>query len=65
MGKIEKWNPIDCRHFDGKSIKELQQTLEKAEKFVEDFPQFEYGWHNEYRQELKRRIAEMIGRKVA
>ncbi len=63
MSKKEQWNPCDPRHFDGKSINELQQQLQKAEKFVEDFPQFEYGWHNEYRHELRIRIAESIGSK--
>jgi hypothetical protein len=44
------------------TLKELQDSLENANKFVENHPQFEYGWHNEYRQELKRYIAERIGK---
>lgn len=55
--------PTDARNFEGKSLAELQQRLVEAEEFVKDHPQFVYGWHNEYRQELKRRIAEKIGRK--
>lgn len=58
---MKNWSPTDKRHFEGKSINELQQRLQDAIKFVEDHPQFEFGWHNEYRNELKRRMAEMIG----
>jgi hypothetical protein len=36
--------------------------LKQAEEFVKKYPQFEYGYQNEYRQELRRRIAEKIGR---
>ena len=56
-------NPTDPKNFEGKSLTELQQRLAEAEGFVKDHPQFVYGWHNEYRQELKCRIAEKIGRK--
>jgi hypothetical protein len=34
----------------------------EAEQFARDHPQFEFGWHNLYRQELRRRIAEKIGK---
>lgn len=57
-----KWSPTDPRHFENKTTSELQQRLTEAEAFIEQYPQFEYGWHNEYRQELKRRIAERIGK---
>jgi|694.fasta_scaffold123037_3 hypothetical protein len=60
--KVKKWSPTDPRHFEGKTINELQDRLVDAEQFAKDHPQFEYGWHNEYRQELKRRIAEKIGK---
>ena len=59
----KKWSPTDPRHFEGKSLSELQARLRDAEQFAQRFPQFEYGWHNEYRQELRRRIAEQIGRR--
>ena len=63
MGKSEKWSPTDPRHFANKTLAELYQALRAAEEFAQKYPQFEFGWHNEYRQELRRRIAEMIGRK--
>jgi hypothetical protein len=53
---------LDPRHFEGKTIRELQEMLKQAEEFVKKYPQFEYGWHNEYRQELRKYIAEKIGR---
>ena len=58
----ERWSPTDPKHFEGKTLKELQDSLVKAEESVKKHPQFEFGWHNEYRQELKRRIADKIGR---
>lgn len=58
-----KWSPTDPRNFEGKTLAELQHQLRESEYFVQQHPQFAYGWHNEYRQELKRRIAEKIGRK--
>ena len=63
MGKPKMWSPTDPKHFEGKTLKELQASLVNAEAFTEKHPKFEFGWHNEYVQELKRRIAEMIGRK--
>ncbi len=57
------WSSTDPKHFEGKSVSELQKRLIDADKFAIKNPQFEFGWHNEYRQELKRRIAEMIGTK--
>ena len=63
MNEVEKWNPTDPKHFEGKTLKELQFRLKESEKFAEKYPQFKYGWHNEYRQELKKRIADSIGRK--
>jgi hypothetical protein len=59
----------NTRHFDreahyaSKSIKELQQYLKKAEQFSQKYPQFKDGWHNEYIHDLRRRIAERIGKK--
>jgi hypothetical protein len=50
-------------HYASMSIKELEDRLKKANEFVEKYPQFEFSWHNEYRQMLKLRIAERIGRK--
>lgn len=60
--KNNLWSATDPKHFEGKSASELRKLLKQAEEFVEKYPDFEYGWHNEYRQELRRRIAEMIGR---
>jgi hypothetical protein len=57
------WSPTDPKHYEGKTLKELQDSLVNAETFVKNHPKFEYGWHNEYRQELKRYIAERIGKK--
>jgi hypothetical protein len=50
-------------HYASKSTKELEALLKKATEFVGKYPQFEFSWHNEYRQMLKLRIAERIGRK--
>ena len=58
-----KWSPTDPKHYEGKTLKELQDPLVNAETFVKNHPKFEYGWHNEYRQELKKYIAERIGKK--
>lgn len=57
----KKWSPTDPIHFEGKPLRELQNALVKAEKFSVDHPEFQLGWHNEYIQELKRRIAAHIG----
>lgn len=62
MGKPKMWSPTDPKHFEGKSLKELQVSLDRALEFKEENPRFEFGWHNEYIQELKRRIAERIGK---
>jgi len=62
MKNKTKWSPTDPKHFEGKTLSELKDQLVKAEKFVQGHPEFELGWHNEYRQELRRRIAERIGR---
>jgi hypothetical protein len=58
-----KWSPTDPKHYEGKTLKELEDSLVNAETFVKNHPKFEYGWHNEYRQELKKYIAERIGKK--
>lgn len=63
MSKRSKWSPTDPKHFEGKSLPNLQRELVRAEKFTVDHPKFGLGWHNEYVQELKRRIAEQIGKK--
>lgn len=57
----EKWNPVDPRWFEGKTLKELQERLKEAQEFCNNHPQFQHGWHNLYREELMKRIAEMIG----
>ena len=59
----KRWSPTDPKHYEGKTLKELQDSLVRAETFVKNHPQYEYGWHNEYRQELKKYIAERIGKK--
>jgi hypothetical protein len=56
------WSPTDPVHFEGKSTSELQKRLKDANEFTRKHPQFAYGWHNEYCHELKRRIAERIGK---
>lgn len=61
--KRELWSAIDPKHFEGKSLKQLQDRFKEALEFVERHPEFETGWHNEYRQELRRRIADKIGKK--
>lgn len=61
MSRRKQWSPTDPRHFDGKSCSELQKALKRAEEFCEKYSEFQLGWHNEYRQELRRRIAEKIG----
>ena len=53
---------LDPQWFEGKTMRELQDRLKEAEEFVKKHPQFEYGWINEYRQELRKYIAEKIGR---
>lgn len=58
----KKWSPTDLKHFDGKSLRELEEMLKQAERFVDKYPQFQYGWHNEYRQRLRQLIAEQIGK---
>lgn len=63
MTTSPKWSATDPRHFEHLSLSALQGDLARAERFAKDYPQFEFGWHNEYRSELKRRIAEMIGKK--
>jgi hypothetical protein len=62
MSSSKKWSPTDPRHFEGKSLRQLKDRLVEAEKFARNHPQFEYGWHNEYRHELRKRIAEQIGK---
>ncbi len=59
----KRWSPTDPKHYEGKTLKELEDSLVNAETFVKNHPKFEYGWHNEYRQELKKYIAERIGKK--
>lgn len=63
MGKEKPWSPTDPKHYKGKSIRELQRRLVDAEAFVEKNPKFSSGWHNEYIQELRKWIAESIGKK--
>ena len=61
--KQSKWSPTDRNHYEGKTLRQLQDMLVRAEQFMKDHPQFQFGWANEYRCELTRRIADMIGRK--
>ena len=61
--KFKRWSPTDPKHFNGKTLRELESSLKKAEEFAQKYAEFEYGWHNEYMQELKLRIAEKIGKK--
>ena len=61
MTDSRKWSPTDPKHFEGKSLVDLQKELHRANGFSDKHPEFKFGWHNEYRQELKRRIAEKIG----
>ncbi len=60
--KPKKWSPVDPRHFEGKSPADLRRELQSAVKFEQRHPEFQLGWHNEYVQELRRRIAESIGK---
>jgi hypothetical protein len=60
--KPKKWSPVDPRHFEGKSLSELQKSLVQAKEFSQEHPEFQFGWHNEYVEELRRRIAERIGK---
>ena len=60
--KPKKWSPVDPRHFEGKSLSELQKFLVQAKEFSQEHPEFQFGWHNEYIEELRRRIAERIGK---
>ena len=59
----------NTKHFDhehyyaSRSTKELQNLLKEAQEFVDKYPQFERGRHNEYLQLLKLKIAERIGKK--
>lgn len=62
MSKRSKWSPTDPKHFEGKSLPDLQRELARAQEFTRNHPAFEQGWHNEYVHELKRRIANQIGR---
>ena len=55
-------NHVDPKLFIDKSLSELQKSLKAAEEFVKQHPQFEFGWHNEYLQQLKMHIAEKIGK---
>ncbi len=60
--KPKKWSPVDPRHFEGMSLSELQKSLVQAKEFSQEHPEFQFGWHNEYIEELRRRIAERIGK---
>ena len=60
--KPKTWSPVDPRHFEGKSLSELQKCLVQAKEFCQQYPEFRFGWHNEYVEELRRRIAERIGK---
>jgi len=51
MKNRTKWSPTDPKHFEGKTLSELKEQLVEAEKFAQGHPEFELGWHNEYRQD--------------
>ena len=57
----------NTKHFDltanlnSKTVTQLKADLQQAQDFVSKYPQFENGWHNEYVQTLKVKIAERIG----
>ena len=53
---------IEADKYSSMSTKELMGLLKNAQDFVKNNPQFEHGWHNEYRQTLKAKIAERIGK---
>lgn len=57
-----KWSPVNPKHYEGKTMKQLQGELKEANEFAKKHPQFEVGWHNEYRSHLRKLIAEKIGR---
>lgn len=59
MTNTKRWSTTE---FLGLTVRQLEARLVEAEKFTEKHPQFELGWHNEYRHELKRLIADKIGR---
>lgn len=54
---------LNPKQFEGKSLKELQIMLKSSLEFADKFPQFQTGWHNEYIHELRKKIAEKIGKK--
>jgi hypothetical protein len=60
--KPKTWSPVDPRHFEGKSLSELQKRLFQAKEFCVQHPEFQFGWYNEYVEELRRIIAERIGK---
>lgn len=64
MSQSPRWSPTDPKHFEGKTLRQLQHDLTQSESFAKVHPEFVTGWHNEYVQELRRRIAEQIGRKA-
>jgi hypothetical protein len=54
MSKKTTWSPVDPIHFEGKTLRQLQEELVRAQRFGEKFPKFQ--------QELRKRIAEQIGK---
>jgi hypothetical protein len=50
-------------HYASKSTKQLQEMLKEAQGFIQRHPKLEQGMPNEYVHDLKRRIAERVGRK--
>ena len=50
-------------HWASKTSRQLESDLKRAQEFVDNYPKFEHGWHNEYIANLKLTIAERIGRK--
>lgn len=50
-------------HYNAKTLKQLQALLKDSESFSERYAEFKQGWHNEHVEDLRRRIAERIGKK--
>lgn len=63
MKTKKQYSADESKHFEGESLKQLQERLYSAEQFIKNYPKFEFGWHNEYLQDIKRVIAEKIGKK--
>lgn len=43
--------------------KQILKKVEKNQEFLEKYPQFTYGYINEYIHKLKAQAAELVGKK--